>query len=204
MRDFEYGDLVETTLGTGNFVDYSNGGQSYKIAFVDGDFAGSELSVSERAIKTPGRKNNKTKIHNEVKSKYAPYIGNEEIFDAPVDLNKNSELLSEFMKQASTWTLLISSSPDAVEEAEKELLHLGIENPTDYIRISGPDTHGVKYDLFVPDPKISDIDVKLGLYLNPIRLNSTGCYQIGRKEFALYVAPHVHILESNESLPKVI
>jgi len=203
MRDFEYGDLIETTLGMGNFVDYSNGGQSYKIAFVDGDFAGSELSVSERAIKTLGRKNNKTKIHNEVKSKYAPYIGNEEIFDAPVDLNKNPELLSEFMKQASTWRLLISSSPDAVEEAEKELLQLGIENPTDYIRISGPNTHGVKYDLFVLDPNISDIDVKLGLYFNPIRLNSTGCYQIGRKEFALHVVQQVVLLEVGEPLPKI-
>ncbi len=200
MRTFECGDLVETTLGTGSFVGYSNGGQSYKIAFSDGELAGSEVSVGERALKTPGRKSSKGV--KEVNSRYAPYIGNEEIFDAPINLDRDRELLSKFAEQASTWYLLVSSSPDSFSEAERELREAGVENPSDYIRVSSHGTHGVKYDLLVPDPNIPNVDLKLGLYLNPIRLSSTGYYQIGRKEFALYVVDRVRLLEVGESLPK--
>jgi hypothetical protein len=197
MKKFEYGDLVQTTLGNGNFVEYSNGKQSYKIAFVDGPHAGLELSVGERGIVTQGRKKGGPK---QIESKYAPYIGNEDAFDAPVDLT--SPAIAELMKQMSKWFLIISASPDSIEGAVAELSKAGLGTPEDYIRISGAATHGVKYDLFVPDPEMAGVDLEVGMYFNPIRLSSTGCYQIGRKEFALHVLPHVRVLEIGEELPK--
>jgi hypothetical protein len=196
MKKFEHGDLVQTTLGKGNFVEYSNGGQSYKVAFVDGPHAGLELSVSEKSISTKGRAKN---TPHQIESKYAPYVGNEELFDAPVDFNR--EGMQELIAQASKWTLVVSSSPDSLEAVAEELKVAGLDNPTDHIKIGG-NAHGGKYDLLIPDPNISGIDLRVQMYFNPIRLNSTGCYQIGRKEFALAVLPHVKVLEVGEELPK--
>ena len=196
MRQFEYGEAIETTMGNATFVEYSNGGSTYRVKLVDGDNAGAELSLGERAILTQGKS---VKIPSQYTSKYAPYIGNEEIFDAPVDLSRDG--MAELMIQADKWILQVSASPDAIATAEQELTAAGVENPSDYIRVSAATTHGVKYDLFIPDPAIDGIDIKTGLYFNPIRLSSTGCYQIGRKEFALAVLPKVRVLEAGEKLP---
>lgn len=194
MRQFEYGEAVETTMGNATFVEYSNGGTTYRVKFVDGDNAGSELSLGERAIISAGKDTRPPKEYN---SKYAPYEGNEEIFDAPVDLTR--EGMEELMAQSSKWVLSVSASPDSVATAEQELQAAGIENPSDYIKTVAATTHGVKYDLFVPDPNIEGIDIKTGLYFNPIRLG-TGYYQIGRKEFALAIATKVRILEVGEKI----
>lgn len=194
MRQFEYDQPLETTMGNATFVEYSNGGQTYRVKFIDGPNTGSELSLGERAILTSSRD---IKIPTKYTSKYAPYIGNETIFDAPVDLFRDG--MAELMAQVDKWVLAVSASPDGVATAVQELLAAGLENPSNYITEVSVTTHGVKYDLFIPDPEIAGIDIKTGLYFNPIRLAS-GYYQIGRKEFALAVATKVRILEVGEKL----
>jgi len=194
MKHFEEGQALETTMGNATFVEYSNGKTTYRVKFTDGPNAGSELSLSEKAILTDGID---TKLPTVYKSNYAPYVGNEEIFDAPVDLSRDG--VSELASQAFKWVLSVSASPDSVATAEQELIAAGVDNPSDYIKVVAATSHGVKYDLFVPDPELPGIDIKTGLYLNPIRLGS-GYYQIGRKEFALAVATQVRILEVGEKL----
>lgn len=131
-------------------------------------------------------------------SKYAPYEGNESTFDAPVDFSKDG--MDELLSQASSnWILTVSASPDSVETTQRELSDAGLENAPDYVKTVAESTHGAKYDLLIPDPNIPDIDLKTGIYFNPIRLFS-GYYQIGRKEFALKVLPHVRVLESGEGI----
>jgi hypothetical protein len=195
MKAFEHGDLVETTLGNGTFVEMSNGGQSYKIYFTDGPNEGTSLSVGERAIKNLGRD---TKSPRVADSKYAPYEGNESIFDAPIDFNR--EGMEKFLLQSNKWTAIIYSCPDSVERAVRELKDAGLENPTDYIHVAADTAHGVKYDLMIPDPEIPDLDLKLGIFFNPIRLASSGMYQVGRKEFVLAVLSKVRVLEVGEKL----
>lgn len=195
MRNFEIDQPIETTFGNGVFIGYSNGGQTYKIRLTDGPNQGSELSFGEKAIISDGK--NEPRIRK-TESKYAPYEGNEAVFDAPVDFSRDG--MEEFMQQANKWTAIIYSSPDSTERAIQELTEAGIENASDYVHPLSIDSHAITYNLFVPDPNIPDIDLKLGIYFNPIRLASLGLYQIARKEFVLKVLSKVKLLEVGEKL----
>lgn len=197
MLSFENGDEINTTLGNGIFQRYSNGGQSYFVLFTDGNLVGQQLSIGPKAILSNGRSVGKSKTINSI---YAPYIGNELIFDKPIDFNKNPSLMETFLKQSHMWILIVSSSPDSILLAEEELSQAGLINASDYIRKSSDTTHGIKYDLLIPDPKIPNIDIDLGIYFNPIRLSSTNRYQIGRKDFILRCIPYIRVLEIGESI----
>lgn len=188
MKQFMYGDEVETVLGKGIFQEYAYGGL-YKVLIPD------QGILSFQKILNEGRKEIKP---TELESKYAPYVGNEKIFDAPFNPHKEPKLLKKFMEQTSKWILVVGSSLDSIESTAKELLQAGLSTPRDYIR-QYDGGHGTKYDLLVPDPNMPGIDLALGLYFNPIRLRQ-GFYQIGRTEFALYVLPHVRVLEVGEKI----
>lgn len=68
MRQFKYGELIETTMGNAIFVEYSNNNTTYRVQFTDGDNVGAALSLGERAILSKGKD---TKPPKEFNSKYA-------------------------------------------------------------------------------------------------------------------------------------
>lgn len=202
LKSFEYGDEVQTTFGPGIFQEYSNNGQSYRILFTDGDMKGQQLSLGERGISTPGRS---TKSARVIDSKYAPYEGNEKIFNAPIGFDKPE--MDVFLKQAHKWVLKVSACPHSLESVVKALTDAGLENASDYVHVRESAVEGrevgiggPKYDLMIPDPDLPGIDLTLSLYFNAHRLASTGYYQIGRTEFALAVLPKVRVLEVGEKL----
>ena len=193
MKQFEYGDQIETTMGNATFVEYSNGGSTYKVEFIDGPNAGTQLSLGDRAILSEG-KNNRIGGKVVLGSKYAPYEGNEELFNSPVDFKK--EGFEEFLKKANSWVLVVSCCKKDVDVVSGELTKAGLENATDYIHVrKGRKQGGPKYDVLIPDPEIPDIDLQLGLFFNPFR---KGVYQIARKDFALPLVKNIRVLEVGE------
>lgn len=126
------------------------------------------------------------------------------VLAAPFDVSKNPEVLSQFEEQAATWVLQIGCSADVRERVVKELANAGLEAAEDYVNTFGDGSHGEKYDLFIPDPNISDVDLKLGIYLGPWKLVSTNRYQIGRKEFIFRNLLKVRVLEAGENLSDFI
>ena len=52
MKLFKHGDPIETTIGNGKFIEYTNNG--YRIEFVDGPNLGSTLTVGEKGVLSKG------------------------------------------------------------------------------------------------------------------------------------------------------
>lgn len=165
-----------------------------KIQFPDGE----ETYVRTENLTESSKRAYKTQP---VKSAYALYEGNEAIFDAPFvapakDFVALALLDAHVIKYGQ---LVVSSGPESLAKAHGELEWAGIRNAEGFVRTS-PNGHDVKYDLFIPDPKVPDIDKALGIFLNPHRLNSTGLYQISRKDYIVRLLDKVHILAIEETL----
>lgn len=165
-----------------------------KIQFPDGE----ETHVKTADLTESAKRTYKTQP---VKSAYALYEGNEPIFDAPFIAAEKEPLVLALLDAVAVaqGQLVVSSGPESREKVLAELKAAGIENPDGFVRVS-PNGHDVKYDLFIPDPKVPDIDKALGIFLNPHRLSGTGLYQISRKDYIVRLLDKVHILAIEDTL----
>jgi hypothetical protein len=164
MKIFECGDLIETTLGNGTFIQYSNGGQSYKIAFIDGPNLGTELSVGERAIKTFGR--SETPLKRQIsRMQYASFEENKNYFEA-------NNFISSFdtTPQACWWLAgwFFGKGEGRVE------YHPPIKNDKNKLR-------GATKHVIFKNPEYANLDFKVGEFFDPyrvgwIQINNEGAY----------------------------
>jgi hypothetical protein len=176
---------------------YSETANFYFLAFADE--LDNTFNVKKELVKDSIKKS-LSPLRLIQESSYAAYEGHKDVFDAPLDFEKNGDLW-EFLDTHSVkhGQLIIGCGPETRERVLDDLVGCGISNPEGYVRIYEKG-HDVKFDLFIPDPKMPGIDLQLGVFLNPHRLNSTGLYQIGRREYITRLLTQVHILEIQESL----
>jgi hypothetical protein len=86
-------------------------------------------------------------------------------------------------------SMKIGCNPSYEPEAIKILTNLGLPEYARFLRIGktadenqSGESHGMWTNIFIPDPQIPDIDVDLGVYFNPRRLNA-GVYQLSKLSY---------------------
>lgn len=138
-------------------------------------------------------------------SKYCTnYKQYQDKLNLPFDPNRSPEVLALFESRVlPSAVLYIGSSPTALPRVVSELAAAGLDGPSDYVHLFSSESHDDKFDLFVADPCIPDVDFTLGMFFNPRKLAATGRYQISRKDYILSVLLRVRVLEIGEAVPEL-
>lgn len=78
-------------------------------------------------------------------------------------------------------------NPSYEDKAVKYLTELGYSDLAGYLQVgkseeenNGKESHGIWMNIFIPDPKIPDVDKLLHIYFNPRTLHSNGLYQLSK------------------------
>jgi hypothetical protein len=169
MKAFEHGDSVQTTYGNGTFVQYSNGGQSYKIAFTDGDNAGTEFSLGEKAILSEGSVPEsspnavvaaRSRYEALLTSGLPEFVIHGDFIGLDYDPERNPEAhqrLRDYIGRLEERPIVeCHAPPNKIEKAIKELVEvtgLGASDVQSFIHVGSARklAHDVKYNLFLPN-----------------------------------------------------